>query len=276
VSRRPDFLVIGAKKAGSTWLDHLLRSHPKLFLPTARKEVAYFNLFHHRGTAWYDRFFRDAPSGSLTGETTPEYLHHPEAPARIERELPQARLLAIVRNPIDRAHSEWAHLVGKFAERRRFVELVNQEPGILAKGRYAEQLRRFPIALRERRIKVLVFEECIADPASACQDVADFLGIDAAGFVADAQPRNESYVPRFPAAFSALRACSTWLRGRDLDVIVNSAHRIGVRQLLGSRGRVPPMSAEDREAYVDYVRVQQRQIETLLGRPVAAWNEPTR
>lgn len=273
VSRLPDFLVVGAKKAGSTWLDHLLRSHPGVFLPTERKEVAYFDLFHDRGTAWYARFFRDAPAGALVGESTPEYLHHREAPARIERELPGARLLVIVRNPIDRAHSEWAHLVGKFAERRCFAEFLRQEPDVLAKGRYAEQLRRFPRALAEGRVKVLVFEECIADPESASREVAGFLGIGAGGFVADARPRNESYVPRFPAAFAALRSCSDWLRARDLDFAVNAAHRFGVRRLLGSRGRVPALSPEDRAAYHDFVEAQRQQVEALLGRTVLAWTD---
>jgi len=276
VSRLPDFLVVGAKKAGSTWLDHLLRSHPGVFLPAERKEVAYFDLFHDRGPAWYARFFRDAPPGALIGESTPEYLHYPDAAKRIERELPGARLLAIVRNPIDRAHSEWAHLVGKFAERRSFAELVRDDPGLLAKGHYAEQLRRFPRALAEGRVKVLVFEECIADPRSASREVAEFLGIDPRGFVADARPRNESYVPRFPAAFALLRACSDWLRAQDLDFAVNAAHRIGVRRLLGSRGRVPALSSEDRASYRDFVLSQRQQIEELLGRPVSAWGDAAR
>ncbi len=273
MSRLPDFLVIGAKKAGSTWLDHLLRTHPAVFLPKRRKEVAYFDLFHQRGLRWYARFFQDAPDGAILGESTPEYLHHAEAPSRIERELPHARLLAIVRNPLDRAHSEWAHLVGKFAERRTFHESVRADPSLLQKGRYTEQLRRFPRALSEGRIKVLVFEECIADPATATSQLAEFLGIDRSGFVADARPRNESYVPRFPATFALLRTCSDWLRAQDLDFAVNIAHRFGVRRLLGSRGRVPPLDLLDRLKHQDFVRSERDQLETLLGRPITAWSE---
>lgn len=271
MTRLPDFVAIGAKKAGSTWLDHLLRSHPGIFLPQERKEVAYFDLFHDRGQEWYGRFFRDAPDGALVGESTPEYLHHSRAPDRIERELPEARLLAIVRNPVDRAHSEWAHLVGKFAERRTFTEVIRAEPGLLAKGRYAEQLRRFPRALSEGRVKVLVFEECVADPTTAARELASFLGLDAGGFSADGRPRNESYVPRFPTVFAALRTCSDWMRAKDLDFAVNLGHRLGVRRLLGSRGRVPRISAEDRIGLRDYVHRERDQLESLIGRSIPSW-----
>jgi hypothetical protein len=271
MGRLPDFLVIGAKKAGSTWLDHLLRSHPGVFLPTERKEVAYFDLFHDRGPAWYERFFKNAPEGALVGESTPEYLHHSDAPSRIERELPNARLLAIVRNPIFRAHSEWAHLVGKFAERRTFPEMLRADSSLLRKGCYAEQLRRFPRALSEGRLKVLVFEECVGNPAKAAAEIAGFLGVDPDAFVADARPRNESYVPRFRAAFAMLRSCSDWLRAQDLDFVVNIAHRVGVRRLLGSLGRATSLEPAQRMAHRDFVRTERDQLESLLGRPIAVW-----
>jgi hypothetical protein len=271
--RLPDFVVIGAKKAGSTWLDQMLRSHPGVSLPAARKEVAFFDLFHERGLAWYARFFKDVPPGALAGESTPEYLHHPLAPGRIETDLPKARLVAILRHPVDRAYSEWGHQAMRFAEERAFLAFIREEPGVLAKSDYAPQLRRFPRALAENRLLVLVLEEALADPAATAARLGAFLGLDPAGFsIRPDERRNETYQPRFRRGFALARTVSDWLRARDLDGVANLAQRLGARRLFGHRGRLPAMTSVDRAALADFGARAIADTEALLGRPIPAWH----
>src|ERR1700721_2434582 len=121
----PDFLVIGAPKAGSTALHAALAQHPGLYMSTV-KEPKFFltdgppparggagggqNPPAHVGGAGYEGLFAPAPPGALRGEATPLYLHDPEAMKRIHALVPQAKLIAVLRDPVERAHSNWTHL----------------------------------------------------------------------------------------------------------------------------------------------------------------------
>ena len=105
VSPLPDFLGIGAQKAGTTWLHENLRSHPELYLPEA-KELHYFDWNFHRSLRFYSGHFR-AGAGRVTGEITPGYSILPPTRIALIRDLmPDLRLLFLVRNPIDRAWSQ--------------------------------------------------------------------------------------------------------------------------------------------------------------------------
>ncbi len=271
-NRLPDFLVIGAKKAGSTWLDAQLRSHPAVSMPARRKEVAYFDLYHARGPEWYAGFFRDAPPGSVVGESTPEYLHHPEAARRIQAELPQARLLVIVREPIARLHSEWAHERMKRGIRQPFAEWVEGNPAAVAKSRYAHALRGFGRAHDEGRLLVLVLEESVADPAGARHRIAAFLGIDPGGFRSDGAARhNESFTPRHARTYSAMVAIANWMRRHDLDRVVNALLATGAKRLLGRQG-APRLADADRARFADISDTERELMEQMLGRRIPSWS----
>jgi hypothetical protein len=136
----PDFLLIGAPKAGTTALHAALKAHPALFLP-AVKEPKFFlrdgrrpprqtgpgDAHSAREWVWrrdrYEALFAGAPPGALTGESTPLYLYDRRAHERLRRTVPDAKLVALLRDPVDRAHSNWLHLwsdglepIGDFVE----------------------------------------------------------------------------------------------------------------------------------------------------------------
>lgn len=184
----PDFLVIGAQKSGTTTLADRLAADSDVYLPAV--EVHYFSHRYYRGADWYARILAGAPAGALIGEKSPSYLTDPDAPARIDAALGGVRLMAILRDPVDRAYSHYWHNRRLDKEALGFAEAIAAEPertagasaadraryGYLGGGRYAEHLARFD-PLFEGRLLVLVFEDLRADQVAVLGEVRRFLGL---------------------------------------------------------------------------------------------------
>jgi hypothetical protein len=195
----PDFLCIGAQKAGTTTLYDRLRGHPDLFLP-AEKELHYFSRHFDRPIDWYESHFADARSGQRTGEVTPYYLFHPEAPRRIAAVRPHVRLIVLLRDPVERALSGYFHsrrlgeepldIEAAFAaeaERLQDAERTLALPGgehlshqchsYFARSRYEEQLARYLRFFPRAQLLILRSEDFFADPRPAWRAVQEFLGV---------------------------------------------------------------------------------------------------
>jgi hypothetical protein len=197
----PDFLILGAQKAGTTALYAYLRWHSDITGPSF-KEVSFFDRHYAHGERWY-RAHMPARRRSLVGEASPSYLFHPLAPERVASMLPDARLIVLLRNPVDRAFSHYQHEVALGREPLPFedaidreevrmrgeVERMLREPSYfshawwnytyVARGRYAEQLERWFARFPRERLLVLFTEELAADTAGTYRRVLDFLGAGA-------------------------------------------------------------------------------------------------
>ena len=178
VSKRalPDFLIIGAQRSGTSTLYQHLARHPHV-APAFRKEVHFFDRNFDKGLDWYRAQFpvRDE---FVTGEASPSYLFSPEVPARVEATLPEVKLIAILRNPIDRAYSAYQRWVRQGRETRSFAEAMDgTQPPFAARGHYAEQLeiwlKRFP----RERLLVLSAEAFFKEPVPSLNHACRFLGI---------------------------------------------------------------------------------------------------
>ena len=205
----PDFLILGAQKAGTTALYAYLRWHPQITGPSF-KEVSFFDRHYARGERWYRAHLPVRRKG-VVGEASPSYLFHPLAPERVARMLPNARLIALLRNPVDRAFSHYQHEVALGREQLSFEEALAREDERMegevermlrdaayfshawwnytyaARGRYAEQLERWFEAFPREQVLVLLTDELAADTAGAYRRVLDFLGVDVLEL--DAYPR---------------------------------------------------------------------------------------
>ena len=136
----PDFIIIGAQRAGTTSLYNYLARHPNV-LPAFSKEIHFFDRYFYRGINWYRSFFplgaSKRRSGSachcqvIVGESTPYYLFHPHAPKRAHQIVPYAKLIVLLRNPIDRAYSHYNHEVRIGAESLTFEEALEREKKVL-------------------------------------------------------------------------------------------------------------------------------------------------
>ena len=203
----PDFIVMGAPKAGSTALHAALAGHPELFLSPV-KEPKFFLCDNqppphqggpgdaHSRQEWiwrredYEDLFRDAPPGTLVGESTPLYLQDLDAHDRIARLAPDAKLIAVVRDPVDRAYSNWAHLWSDGLEPEAdflaacAAEDERQRRGwapfwrYKGQGRYGEQLEHLYSVFPRDQVHVLRYRELVDEPQASIDAIATFLGVE--------------------------------------------------------------------------------------------------
>jgi hypothetical protein len=271
MSRLPDFLGIGAQRAGTTWLDALLRSHPSLCLPLRRKELHYFDEHHARGPGWYAARFAHAPPGTLAGEVTPRYLFAPRAAERIAALLPEARLIAILRDPVERAYSQYALTVRDEAYAGDFRRFLAERPDALERGLYHAQLARYSARFARERLCLLVFEEAVRDPARACRTLAGFLGVEAERFRPPEAARNAGGRVRLARGYATARRVGQWLRERDWDAPVELAKELGLARLFGTRQALPPLASDLRAELRGHFAADVARLEADYGLDLEAW-----
>lgn len=198
-SRLPDFLCVGAQKAGTTTLHHWLAQHPDLVLP-GEKELHYFSLHSQRPPNWYAASFPRCSASQKLGEVTPYYLFHPHAPERIAQLLPNARLIVLLRDPVERALSGYFHsrrlglealeIEAAFAaeeQRLAGADALLAPPGAshpshqhhsyLNRSQYERQLARYQQWFPPSQLLLLRTEDLFEDPQREWQRILSFLGV---------------------------------------------------------------------------------------------------
>ena len=199
----PQFLIVSVERGGTTSLYRYLTQHPRV-APAFRKEVDFFDFNWTRGLDWYRAHFplrRPGARARITGEATPYYLYHPQVPARIARTLPDVRLVALLRNPVERAFSHYQMNVRQGKETLSFAEAIEGEGervraewarleqgeiefseahykfGYLARGIYVDRLKAWHKHFAPERLLVVRSEDLYADPAGTTARVTEFLGL---------------------------------------------------------------------------------------------------
>ncbi len=180
----PTFVVIGSMRSGSTSLYKYLQVHPDVFMP--RKEIHFFDRRWHHGLDWYRHRFEGYGGQPAVGEATPTYLADPVALDRMAATIPGARLLAVLRDPVDRAYSHYWMEHARDRDPRTFEQAVDDErltttspSDYLVRGRYAEQLADVAARFPRDHVHVLFLDDLRDRPADTYAAVCSFLGIDA-------------------------------------------------------------------------------------------------
>ena len=223
----PNFLIIGAAKAGTNALYHYLRQHPQIYM-SPWKEPKFFAFETEADLGFraangrdapvnasvildqtaYEELFDDARDGELArGEASTHYLYVEKSPGRIKTLIPDARLIAVLRNPVDRAFSSYQHLVRDELEPLDFGAALDAEPQRIAEhyaylyrytdmGFYSQQLDRYEKTFSENQLCVLLYDDLRSDPEGTCRQIFSFLGVDE-DFVPDMSGEyNRSGVPK--------------------------------------------------------------------------------
>ncbi|MGI9586499.1 MAG: sulfotransferase family protein [Acidimicrobiia bacterium] len=264
----PNFLIVGTAKAGTTSLHSYLAQHPEVFM-AQKKEPQFFACqepnYSFAGPG--DRGFLDAQvtrdwdsyvglfdsvtDHPVRGEASTWYLYEPTAPRLIKESLPGVKLLAVLRNPVDRAYSSFAHLRRDGREPLSdFEAALLEEPQRVAAGWnpiwyyrelgfYAEQLARYSALFGADRFRVYLFEDLKEDPLGLCQDVFEWLGVDPE-FVPDVSERkNVASMPRI----GFLHPGQSSLVQRGLRRVLPQSVRSGLFRLVSPANlkRFPPI-----------------------------------
>jgi hypothetical protein len=224
--RLPHFLIIGAAKSGTTALASYLAAHPGIYV-VPEKELHFFDTDHRfdLGLPSYARAFTPGPGQTVCGEATPDYLWSVDAPERIARSLPGVRLVALLRNPVDRAYSQYWHVRGWGGDDRSFSEVLNDtavesQLGLLSRGLYHEQIQRYLAYVPAESLLVLQAEDLRGTKRRATlASVVRHLGVEIADLGAVLSERhreNPSSDLRWPWLRRTMVAHGAWDRAPRL------------------------------------------------------------
>lgn len=269
-SRVPSFIVIGAAKAATTWIRHQLSERPDTFVPTA--EPHYFSSAFERGPGWYARLFEDAPPGVAIGEKSADYLAHPAAAQRIAAMLPKVRLVAQLRNPVERAYSDYCMLLRRGTVRddpEYYLDrTASDQPRFLEDGLYHRHLSRFLDHFPREQIEVLLYEDVRERPAEVVEIVCNHIGI-APRVVPEAVAArlNDSESPLLPLSLRRLlqpiKAAVQPFRGQPWFE--------AARSTLARPMHYPPLTDDLRRRLGDYYARDIEKLGPLIGRDLTPW-----
>lgn len=271
-SRLPAFVVIGAVKGATTWIAHQLRQHPRLWLPDA--EPHYFSDRYDRGVDWYRALFAAAPPDRIVGEKSADYLAHPDAPARIAATLPGVRLVAQLRDPAERAYSDYCMLYRRGqvgGDLRRYLTRRDRAGArFLDGGCYARHLDRWFARIPRDAVQVLLYDDVCAEPVRVIDSVCAHIGVDTHLAPAEiAARRNDSRAEPLPLALR--------LALRPIRPVLEPLRGVGwlgrARAAIARPVAYPPLTDEIRGLLREHYRDDVARLETLIDRDLSAWSD---
>jgi Sulfotransferase family len=311
---KPNFFIVGAGKAGTTSLYHYLSQHPQIYMSPV-KEPCYFapeirperlnrvirrhvlvqskslssllddgqpvNSMGWLTSDWeqYLRLFAKARGVRAVGEASAAYLWSAGAAERIRAYRPDARIVMILRDPAERAFSQYLHQLSVGLTRASFPDHLRtclapgpRELGIyhpfLEIGLYARQVRRYLDCFPREQIRIYWYEEAWRRPEYLLTDVFAFLGVDPAGDLDTSQRMLERRSPRFTTLHYLIKRSGLW---RGLRALVPRAWCAGFRRAAFRGGSALAMEPTERRLLVDYYRDDIRDLSALLNRDLSAW-----
>ena len=297
--RRPEFFIVGAFKAGTTALYEYLRAHPQIFMSVPKEPMYFGQDLTPRYTRMtedeYLGLFRGAADDQRAGEASPWYLYSTSAAREIHAFNPDARIIIMLRNPVDVMYSQHNQLVfnqredladfdqalaaedDRLAGRRLPTDAIRPEALYYRRSvRFPEQVRRYLDVFAADRVHFIVFDDLVRDPQGVFRSTLEFLGVDATVAV-DLSVYNPSktarsgrmqrliFAPRGPMRrlFGALRRFPLMHRLRDALVSANS-----------QTAARPRMDPDLRARLTAEFAPQVAELGSIIGRDLSPWSEP--
>ena len=265
-----DFLIIGAAKSATTWLQQCLQTDPEIYMPDP--ELHFFSREFHRGSDWYLSHFRRQQGMKLVGEKSNSYLESAMAPARIKAHLPHAKLVSQLRNPVERAYSDYCMLYRRGEVtgdiRYHLDPRTSADQRFLAGGQYHRQLRTFYELFPESQLLVQFFEDVRSDPLVQLNQTRVFLGLApvAAVPLAEAKIKDKSTPMLGPTLRWSLRPLKPW--------VASLRHRPSFQRLHGFFARetkYPELGVDLRRRLLDHYVPDIEALGKMIGRDLSFW-----
>lgn len=283
----PDFLVVGASRSGTTTLWDCLRQHPDIFMPST-KELHFFSREDNfkKGVKYYQTFFAGAPKGKLKGEVSPTYFHngkvsdlgpdrnlifneHDDAPIRVKRLLPNAKIVITLRNPVDRICSQYARLILKSKETSDSLRLAivdelegrrdykTNKGSYLYNSNYLIHIEKWLSLYPKSQLHIMIFEEWLKNPAVEFKKLFEFLEVTKNFQIPSLKHLNKGKATRFgqlPIKFAS--KLPTQFNALGLKLFIQS---------------VEPISQVDRDFIFKLTSTSISEMEKILGRELSVW-----
>jgi hypothetical protein len=267
----PNFLIIGAAKAATTSLYQYLRQHPDVYMSPVTEPAYYASEGAIQTREEYERLFDGATSQRAIGEASPQYLNDGRAPGRIAADLRDVRLIVSLRNPVDRAYSSYLGRLAGGSERRSVDEAMRRGTYYFDSSLYHAPLSRYFDRFDRNRIKVMLFDDLVADARAAVQELCAFLDIER-DFAFDATARyGAATAPRSIAANAAFWKVVDAVRGR-LPAGMRNTGLAGLAQQVFLQ-TPDPLPASIRQRLLADFRDDIIRTEALIGRRLSCWLE---
>lgn len=302
---KPTFLVIGAPKCGTTSICYYIAQHPNVFFSNP-KEPTFFEAEYEKGLRFYwKKYFNGWSGQKAIGEGRAHNMYLPYVPLRIKEAIPDAKLIAILRNPVERAYSHWWHRVTRGHESLTFENAILQDlkriqsgitfegdegielwkkglyrdttstkyPAYLELGYYSQQLRRYFDLFSTRQIKIVLYDDLSQHPVNVTKQLWEFIGVNPNIDLQDLSPQNIARVEK-RSSFELQIAKSFWSTGMRRvfpNILIDR-----FKKLFPKRKVVRPMLGYDtKEKLKIHFQQYNRELEKLLGRDLSSWDYAT-
>lgn len=280
----PTFLFLGAPRSGTTQLYEGLRQHPEIFMSPVKEPLYFVSPRYHLTRVEqddaYQALFAEAGAARHVGEASTLYLYDPEAPARIRAALPDVRLIAILRHPVERAYSQYVferllqHETFPTFEQALAAEPERRRRGdspflyYVDVGRYAAQIRRYQALFPEDRLLWLLHDDLRQDQPGTFHRIFRFLDVDPT-FTPDLDGAvNQSGVPRHPSLYRWLHRTARPFKAWMPDPWVQRLRREADQALLQE---APAVAPDTRRQLLETFRADIVETGALIGRDLRHW-----
>lgn len=267
-----DFSIIGAHRTGTTWLYEKLYNHPEVVLSNNQKELHFFdrNENYKNGLSFYNRHFSEFDKQKLNGDSTPAYLSNRKVPERMAELFPDIKIIAILRNPIDRLFSHYKLNVGNHNVKESFQEYYNRKIKEKAEGRYIYHIKNYLKHFDLEQMHFILYDDLNENPLKVYKECLEFLEV-----------KNTDYVPK-----KLDQRVNSWGVKK-----YNSRNKILYKLMLGTKklklfnisssiekwnmpkNKKETISKKDREVLNYYYNESIVELESFLGRDLHKWKE---
>lgn len=286
----PNFLIIGEIKAGTTSLYKYCAEHPDIYMPSS-KEPRFFsyeptNSKHFAGKSMrattmeeYERLFDGVADETAIGEASPQYIHSLNAARRIHEHLPNAKLIACIRNPVDRIYSEYLMLARARTKTRPFIDMFNDsvrsQSWIFKSSFPFQNLSRFYDLFDSSQLKIILFDDLKSNSTTVMKGVYQFLGVDASFIPDTSEIYNKGGVPKNAVLNNILlhiKKKTRGQRGAAIKAILPQPIISYVRKLnQRNMQKAPSLTPQERQEVAAYYQDDIVKLQKLLGRDLSAW-----
>lgn len=269
-----DFVGIGPQKTASTWLHEMLGKHPSICLPTATKELQFFDRLYHQSINDYVSYFKHCKPNQLCGEITPGYFDTPEAPIRISKHFPKSKIIVSLRHPVKRTESLYLHHLRKGRVSKDFTEAVAQLPRIKESGKYRKHLQTWFNHFQPEKIKIVITEDIATRPEKILDELYQFLSLEHHIPTENLHNKvNKAGLPKYPWLAKYAAQIVEKLKDYQMHKIVEIGKAFGLKKVYSGGSTVPTLSFEEKMSLYSYFKEDIQFVENLLNRKLNTWHQ---